>query len=53
MSSGTGSTWNDDKEPETDSHEVIREIVKKIMAKNQALYAAEREKDVVSMQERL
>jgi hypothetical protein len=35
-SSRSGRIWNEDKEPETDSHEVIREIVKKIMARNQA-----------------
>lgn len=35
-SNRTGRIWNEDKEPETDSHEVVREIVKKVMARNQA-----------------
>ena len=34
-SSGRGSRWADDKEPETDSHEVVGQIVAKIMLKNQ------------------
>lgn len=52
-SNGSGSTWIDDKDPDTGSHEVIRDIVSKIMAKNKARYWAENEKQLANMQERL